>query len=91
MISLNPTLAFINPEHERLCGKARALLAAEIERQRTEFERLSGEWERLPERRRAENHAWLRQHFLECRRPYEKILTDIMALCTARVIILPNA
>jgi len=78
---------FINADHERIYNEARAMLVAEIDRQRADAERLGKEWERYPEQLRLEKHAWLRQHFAECRRPYEKILTDILAICPRAIIV----
>lgn len=81
-------LSFVNSDHERLYRAARTMLANEIERQSQDAARLAVEWERYPEDVQNEQRAWLRWHFAECRRPYEKVLTDITALCTRAVMII---
>lgn len=81
---------FLNPEHERLYRRARVLLDSEHERQRSEAERLSAEWSRYPEELRREKQAWLAHHFAERRRPYEKLVTDILSLCASPIMVLPG-
>jgi hypothetical protein len=78
---------FINETHESLYHQAKELLDAELLRQRQEAERLQEEWKKLPEDRLRKNVTWMQQHFAECRRPYEKILTDIISLCPMAIII----
>lgn len=72
---------FVNEAHETLYREARAMLDEEIAREQREAERLYADWQYLPERERSAKVAWLQTHFRECRRPYEKMLTDILALC----------
>ena len=79
---------FINADHERLYREAREMLDNEIARQKQEADRLSVEWEHYPEDERKRNQVWLLRHFDECRKPYVKILTDIVALCPTAVTIL---
>lgn len=81
-------MKFINPEHQRIYNDAKIMYDAEIERQRLEWERLDAEWARYPDDIRAEKHAWLRSHFAECRRPYEKVLTDVVSICPTVIKVL---
>jgi hypothetical protein len=78
---------FVNEQHERQYHDALRLLASEDERQASEAAKLGREWERLPEDKRMERIAWLRNHFHECRKPYIKLLTDILALATPVMIL----
>lgn len=77
---------FVNAQHEQQYHDAIKLLASEDERQAGEAAKLSQEWERLPEDERMKRVAWLRNHFHECRRPYIKLLTDILALASPVMI-----
>jgi hypothetical protein len=72
---------FANTEHERLYNTARAMLEAECDRQKREWERFGVEWERYPLHIRTEKRAWLYRHFAKCREPYENILTEIVSIC----------
>jgi hypothetical protein len=78
---------FVNEQHERQYHEAVKLLASEDERQTREAANLGKVWERLPDDERMERIAWLRNHFHECRKPYIKILTDILSLAMPVMIV----
>lgn len=79
---------FVNEQHEKTYHDAKALLASEDARQKHEAERMASQWASYPENVRRERAAWLTRHFHECRQPYIKLLTDILALATP-IIVLP--
>lgn len=80
---------FINAQHEKLYTDARKMLDDELTRQKADYERLSADWERLPHYIRSEKEHWLREHFAACRKPYEKLLTDAVALCPGFTVLVP--
>ncbi len=85
-------MTFVDARHEQLYHEARAMLDAELARQASEAARLSneGKWDFLPAPERQQKYIWLQRHFAECRKPYEKILTDILALCPRIMIVDKN-
>jgi hypothetical protein len=80
-------LRFISSEHEQLYHRAKTLLDNECARQKLEWDRMSLEFAYYPDQLQKEKRAWLLNHFTECRKPYEKLLTDIITLCPITFIV----
>jgi hypothetical protein len=80
-MGLNVSTNFVSAEHERMYHEARVLLDNECTRQKSEWDHLTTEFSFYPEQLQKERRAWLLNHFAECRKPYVKLLVDIVSLC----------
>lgn len=71
---------FVSNEHERAYYNVMAALSAVDASQQQEYNRVSVEWDSLSidEQRRKYEQLWANFH--ECRKPYEKVLADILSL-----------
>lgn len=83
-------LIFVNAAHEKAYADCKALIASERARQSREAARLFPEWERLPPELRAEKMAWLENHFAESLKPYERVMADLLSLCTYSMVVPAN-